>query len=245
MRGSPGTSTSVSMHSFCLCCGPRGSCALRGRRVAGVYTRPLSVPCPLRQGTQASSRAQPSTSPATETRSFHHTAMQVIGHLARCHRPLHFPIASCVTWGGTTGGICAPPRPIVSSCRPPHIRSSYLRIRSALSCAIDVLHMPGVGVRQTFLMHPCLRCPMPPNLGLSRQFLHSPQSSRAQPSHLPQRTLRGRLTPVRRAGFAGSSSASASSSSRSSAAAEDFERTMKLSATVNSIEGSAPVAVSV
>jgi len=34
---------------------------------------------------------------------------------------------------------------------------------------------------------------MPPNLGLSTQFLHVPQSSRSQPSHLPQRTLRGRF----------------------------------------------------
>ena len=59
------------------------------------------------------------------------------------------------------------------------------------------------GARQTLRMQPCLRWPIPPNFGLSTQFLHVPQSSRSQPSHLPHRTLRGRFWPAR-AGAGGS-----------------------------------------
>ena len=47
------------------------------------------------------------------------------------------------------------------------------------------------GFEQALLqMHRCLRLPWPPNLGLSRQLLHLPQSLSVQPSHLPQGTLR-------------------------------------------------------
>ena len=42
-------------------------------------------------------------------------------------------------------------------------------------------------------MHACLRHPGPPKRGLSRQFLHSPQSPLLQPAQTPQRAERSRL----------------------------------------------------
>ena len=45
----------------------------------------------------------------------------------------------------------------------------------------------GVIVRQRFFSQACLRRPGPPNLGLSAQFWHEPQSSRVHGPHWPHR----------------------------------------------------------
>ena len=45
-------------------------------------------------------------------------------------------------------------------------------------------------------MHACFRQPGPPYFGLSRQFLHCPQSPELQPRHWPHRAERKRL-PLR------------------------------------------------
>ena len=39
-------------------------------------------------------------------------------------------------------------------------------------------------------MEPCLRWPMPPNLGLSTQLMHLPQSPELHPRHWPHRAER-------------------------------------------------------
>mmetsp|Transcript_34231 Transcript_34231/g.68158 ORF Transcript_34231/g.68158 Transcript_34231/m.68158 type:complete len:266 (+) Transcript_34231:227-1024(+) len=53
----------------------------------------------------------------------------------------------------------------------------------------------GVMVRQRFFSHACLRRPGPPNLGLSRQFWHWPQSERVQGPHWPHRCSVPRFFP--------------------------------------------------
>jgi hypothetical protein len=59
----------------------------------------------------------------------------------------------------------------------------------------------GVIVRHRFFSHACLRSPGPPNLGLSAQFWHEPQSSRVHGPHWPQRckALSARTRHTRRA----------------------------------------------
>mmetsp|Transcript_13716 Transcript_13716/g.27576 ORF Transcript_13716/g.27576 Transcript_13716/m.27576 type:complete len:260 (+) Transcript_13716:760-1539(+) len=53
----------------------------------------------------------------------------------------------------------------------------------------------GSGLVQPRRMHACFLMPLPPNLGLSLQFLHAPQSPRKHPAHEPQRFVRPRLAP--------------------------------------------------
>eukprot|EP00966_Prymnesium_polylepis_P027174 628504-Prymnesium_polylepis.1 len=47
------------------------------------------------------------------------------------------------------------------------------------------------------IVHACFRLPGPPNLGLSTQFLHSPQSSALHAAHTPHRAERMRLLAPR------------------------------------------------
>mmetsp|Transcript_30538 Transcript_30538/g.65613 ORF Transcript_30538/g.65613 Transcript_30538/m.65613 type:complete len:270 (-) Transcript_30538:76-885(-) len=67
---------------------------------------------------------------------------------------------------------------------------------SSNSCSISV-------ARHARRRHACFLMPRPPYLGLSRQFLQSPQSPRMQPAHEPHRAVRvvaglGRLLPPSR-----------------------------------------------
>ena len=49
------------------------------------------------------------------------------------------------------------------------------------------------GLQQTRERQACFLMPRPPNLGLSRQFLHCPQSPRTHPAQLPHRAVRAFL----------------------------------------------------
>mmetsp|Transcript_1146 Transcript_1146/g.3789 ORF Transcript_1146/g.3789 Transcript_1146/m.3789 type:complete len:245 (+) Transcript_1146:1030-1764(+) len=61
--------------------------------------------------------------------------------------------------------------------------------------------------------HACFLMPGPPYLGLSLQFLHSPQSPRVQPTHVPHRASRARF-PLEMRSSAGAGTILASASCR-------------------------------
>lgn len=57
-----------------------------------------------------------------------------------------------------------------------------------------LLHEPLEFMRaQRRLMHDCFRTPRPPNLDLSMQLMHSPQSVARQPEQVPQEAHRFRF----------------------------------------------------
>ena len=86
-------------------------------------------------------------------------------------------------WGG--GGM-------VGACPPPPSLALDPRARERKGES----NPPGdstpssCGLQQTRERQACFLMPRPPNLGLSRQFLHSPQSPRTQPVQLPHRAVR-------------------------------------------------------
>ena len=85
-----------------------------------------------------------------------------------------------------------------------HVRHAVLRVEGAWPAAFPAIALPrpslcvlsppasavwtsllpsGMSERHLRMMHGRLRAPGPPNLGLSRQLVHSPQSARTQFAH--------------------------------------------------------------
>ena len=64
-----------------------------------------------------------------------------------------------------------------------------MRVRACdTTRSVDHTRIGPPPTKVRFNMHFCLFVPGPPNLGLSKQFLHLPQSSFLQPVHTPHRT---------------------------------------------------------
>ena len=79
--------------------------------------------------------------------------------------------------------LCPPSRPAVVAVAGQSSVAAHCSLRASPKGRAVATR----GWLQSLRTHPCLRWPMPPNLGLSTQFLHVPQSSRRQPSHWPHR----------------------------------------------------------
>ena len=73
--------------------------------------------------------------------------------------------------------------------------SLFVPFEPRVVCSGEGVAYRVVMVRQRFFSQACLRSPGPPNLGLSRQFWHAPQSLRVQGTHWPHRCSVPRFLP--------------------------------------------------